>query len=198
VGWELVGREVHDELHGVSTVRRGQLKPGIAGQRRVEQVQQRGLHVGRGDDGGGLDSLAVLEHDRPGAATGGVDPGDDRTCPGLAAPVGEPMLASASVKSCDPPRGCHCPLPVIGSLSVHDERPPGWCGPAELWLANDEIGCSRLPQRRVRRRRGAWRQDQLLTVFGIARASPRPEVAPSCVVRFQCCRTDRHGSAAAP
>jgi len=53
---------VHDELHGVAAVRGGQLGAVRLARRRVEQLQQRGLHVDGGDDGG---SGQLAPVDRP-------------------------------------------------------------------------------------------------------------------------------------
>ena len=73
---ELVGGQVHDELDGIAAVGRGQLTAVAAGQRRVEQLQQRGLHVDGGDDRCGFDPRPVLELDGTGAAVARVDSTD--------------------------------------------------------------------------------------------------------------------------
>ncbi len=54
----------------------GELRAVPAGQWRVQQTEQGGLHVDGGDDGRGGQSGAVLELDGAGPAVPGVDPRD--------------------------------------------------------------------------------------------------------------------------
>jgi hypothetical protein len=113
---------VHHELHGVAAVGGGELASGLAGERRVEQLEQRRLHVDGRDDGGRLDPLAVLEHDGPGPAAGGVDAGHRGARAHLAAPAEQPALERVGERL-RPAARVPLPVEVVGRLPVDVEGP---------------------------------------------------------------------------
>ena len=82
---EPVGRDVDDGLHDVGASRGREVRACGTTERWVEEVQQRGLGVDRGDHVGGRDPFAAFEHHRDDTSVARLDPLDRRRAAELTA-----------------------------------------------------------------------------------------------------------------
>jgi len=115
---------MYDELHGIATVGGGQLGAVAAGQWWVEQLQQGGLHVDGGDDGGSRQPGPVRQHHPGGATAARLDALHDGAGLHRAAPPLEPAHERAG-QGLRPAARVPLPEKVVGGLPEDVERPAG-------------------------------------------------------------------------